>query len=661
MNSSQNIEDLYPLSPMQQGILFHALLSPNADIYLPQIDLTLEGEIDTAALQHAWQQILTLHPALRTAFQWEKRDRPFQVVYRQIELPWQEQDWSQEFLDPQALASRLEAELERDRRPFDLKTAPLMRLNLIRISPTYHHLIWTQHHLILDGWSAGLVLTDVLSAYHHKAVSPRPPYHDYIAWLQQQDQSAAQAFWKTHLAGFTEPTVLPIAQSTLEPIPAWNEQQIQLSPQFTAALKLLAQQHQLTLNTVIQGAFALLLSRYTDREDVCFGATHSGRSLPGAEAIVGLLINTLPVRLQVCDSAPLMTWLQQLQSQQAEAMQYDYTALSDIQTWSEIPRGTPLFENLFVFENYPIDASLLQSDQPLRLTQVRPVEWNSVPLTLIVAAAEELTLKLKFDRHRFFPEAIARLLIHLQTLLQDIATRPDATLSDLSLLTIAEQQQLHDWNQTTAAYPQQCLPDLFEAQVGKTPDAIALVYEDQHITYRELNHRANQLAHSLQALSFQPALSLQPESIIGIYADRSPDLVIAILASLKAGFPYLPLDPTLPPDRLAFMVEDAQVKIILTPSSSFHLFPSATCLPLSPAAHNPTHNPARSISLDHSFSLLYTSGSTGTPKGVINTHRGIVNRLYWMQTEYGLRTDDRILQKRHLVSTFPFGNFSGHY
>jgi amino acid adenylation domain-containing protein len=646
--STKPIEDLYPLSPMQQGMLFHSLLSPQAGVYVPQIVLTLEGKIDPEAFRQAWQQAIAQHPALRTAFQWENRDQPFQVVYRQVELPWQEQDWRMITADPPAPISEISSQspplvgdsggnhlvnfLAADRQQgFDLKTPPLMRLSLIQIADDCHYLIWTQHHLILDGWSAALVLSDVFAAYAGKPLASRPPYRQHIAWLQQQDHVAAQAFWTAQMQGFCEPTLLPIAQPTSSN-PVWDELHFSLSASTTASLKALAQQHHLTLNTVIQGAFALLLSRYTNRDDVCFGATYAGRRQPGAESMVGLLINTLPVRVTI-SPIPFIFWLQQLQTQQAAAMQYDYCSLIDIQTWSEIPSGTPLFESLLVFENYPVDAGQIQSSA-LQIRQIQPVEWTSVPITLIVSGNDRLAFKLKFDCHRFPAAAIQRLLNHLHHLLVTIPTQPNARIDEFSLLTPAEQQQLIEWNQTEADYPLLCLPDLFEAQVERTPDTVAVVIESflesNHLpemnclTYRELNQRANQFAHYLQSQG------VQAESIVGICAERSLDLVISILAVTKAGAAYLPLDPALPSERLAFMQTDAQVSLVL---------PAQIDTPYS------GDNPARTLHLDNSVYVIYTSGSTGVPKGVVNTHRSLVNRIAWMQSTYLLDATDRVLQK----------------
>lgn len=691
MNQQKQIEDIYPLSPMQQGLLYHALLdgevydynenyttsntvanTKNTGVYVPQVVLSLTGLTDVAGFRAAWQRALDRHPSLRTAFQWQRREQPFQVVYRQVELPWQQQDW-------RSLSSHqhhLAAFLDQDRQQgFNLKTPPLMRLTLIQTGDADYYLVWTQHHLILDGWSAGLVLQQVFSDYQaayqqqqqqQSAIPSSRPYRDYIAWLQQQDLSLAKTFWQSQLQGFTTPTVLPIRTQPPNPLPQhphWSEQILALSPTATAALKSLAQQHHFTLNTLVQAAFGLLLSRYSQENDVLFGTTVAGRpaALAGSETMVGLFINTLPVRLQIPVQAELIPWLQQVQLQQAEALQYDYTPLLDIQTWSEIPRGTPLFDSLLVFENYPIDAALLQHSSGLRLTQVQTVEWTSLPLTLIVSASNQLTFKLKFDQQQFAPSAIDRLLHHLQTLLTSIATNPHQRLVDLPLLTPAEQQQLDSWNQTRSAYPQTCLHQLFEAQCHHSPDAIAARFDpfpvphsSSQLTYSQLNARANQLAHHLHAIG------ISPETPIGLYLDRSLDLAIAILAVLKAGAAYVPLDPSYPAERLHFMLRDAQIQLVLSHSSldstenskfdsSFNSCSIIKFIPLDPLweqiAELPTTNLDLPIALDQSISIMYTSGSTGRPKGVINTHRGLVNRLIWMQQEYHLTPIDRVLQK----------------
>ncbi|MEO1433703.1 MAG: amino acid adenylation domain-containing protein, partial [Cyanobacteria bacterium J06633_8] len=639
MDKQKNIENIYPLSPMQQGILFHSLLAPDAGAYVPQVCITVDGLTDVIAFQKSWEEVFRRHSILRTAFRWEKRDQPFQVVYKVLDLPWQQQDWREFSISEQQ--QKLEDFLEEDRQQgFDLKIAPLFRINLIQLTETRYQLVWTQHHLIIDGWSAGLVIKEVFQLYKvfYKGVDLPiyniRPYADYIAWLGQQDLSAGKIFWETKLQGFSTPNILQVKQSSANSTkPNWNQQEISLSANITNNLKTLAKNHQFTLNTLIQGAFAILLSRYCNQDDIVFGATSSGRpaTLTGSESMVGLFINTLPVRVQVDPQASLINWLQQLQTQQIEALQYEYSPLLEIQSWSEIPRGSTLFEHILVFENYPVDASLLQSQAGLKIEKVNSLEWTSFPLTMLVSAANELNFKIKYDSNRFDNYTIENLLINFHLLLESIANNSGYSLIELPLLTNAEQQLFTEWNSTQTEYPKQCIHELFEAQVERNKNATAVIFEDENLTYQELNIKTNQVAHYLRSIG------VEPEVLVGICLERSVEMVIAILAILKAGGAYVPLDPDYPTERLNFIQEETQLKTVLTQEKIQEI--------LSNAAQFPQSNPVNNTTLENSIYVIYTSGSTGKPKGVINTHRGLVNRLCWMQQTYKLTTDDRVLQK----------------
>ncbi|MEL6461118.1 MAG: amino acid adenylation domain-containing protein [Cyanobacteria bacterium J06621_15] len=460
------------------------------------------------------------------------------------------------------------------------------------------------------------------------------PYAEYIAWLGQQDLSAAEKFWKTKLEGFTTPNILQVKQSSSNSTkPNWTQQEIALPATITNQLKNLAKNHQFTLNTLIQGAFAILLSRYCNQDDIVFGATSSGRpaTLTGSESMVGLFINTLPVRVQVDPQASLITWLQELQNQQVESLQYEYSPLLEIQNWSEIPRGATLFEHILVFENYPVDASLLQSQAGLKIEKVNSLEWTSFPLTILVSAANELNFKIKYDSNRFNNDTVENLLIHFHNLLENIANNPDYSLIKLPLLTDKEQQLLTEWNSTQAEYPKQCIHELFAEQVERTPDKTAVIFEDEKLTYQELNIKANQVAHYLQSIG------VKPEILVGICLERSLEMVIGIFAILKAGGAYVPLDPEYPQERLEFIKEETEVKTVLNQEKIQEILSNATQFTKS--------NPVNNTTLENSIYVIYTSGSTGKPKGVINTHRGLVNRLWWMQQTYQLTTNDRVLQK----------------
>ncbi|MEL6764440.1 MAG: amino acid adenylation domain-containing protein, partial [Cyanobacteria bacterium J06607_6] len=500
----------------------------------------------------------------------------------------------------------------------------------------------------------------------HPPISSPPPYAHYLTWLQAQDLAAAQTFWQRYLQGFSDPTPLPMGTppASSHAIPATpTEQQRLLSAKQTAQLKTFAQAHQLTLNTLIQGALGLLLSRYGDRDDVVFGATGAGRppSIPGAAAMVGLFINTLPVRVQVPAAAEVVPWLQQLQRDRASASTYEYSALMDVQAWSELPPGQALFDCLLVMENYPVNADLLAGQLDLALGDIRFIEWTHFPLTLLVSTGEHLSLTAKYRRDRFPQDAIHRLLAHLEILLLGLTTQN--LLRDVPLLPPAEQAQIHLWNQTATDYPSDCsLPALIEAQVERTPDAIAVRFQDETLTYCNLNARAEQLAHHLQSLG------VGPEVPVAVCVDRSLDLVVALFGILKAGGAYLPLDPSYPRDRLTWMLQDAAPPVLITHASTQDLTATLTDLLTSsphrinlsePRTHSPTPPLPDSHSAEltskptplqphHPISLLYTSGSTGRPKGVINTHRGLVNRLCWMQDAYPLTAVDRVLQKTPL-------------
>ncbi|HYX15543.1 MAG TPA: amino acid adenylation domain-containing protein [Nostoc sp.] len=655
---NKNIEDFYPLSPMQQGILFHSLAAPKSGIYFEQFSLTLQGKLNISEFHRAWEYVVERHSILRTCFVWEGLKEPVQIVHREVTLPWQEYDW--QHLSSEEQQQKLELLWQSDRsRGFELTQPPLMRLTLVQLSDISYNFTWSHHHLLLDGWSVPLIFKEVFACYkafcntQDVYLEPIRPYRDYIVWLQQQNLSEAEAFWRQTLKGFTTPTQLLVNKAAIKLVAQTdgsNEQEVKLSVVTTAGLQFVAKQYQLTLNTLVQGAWALLLSRYSGQEDVVFGAVTSGRppTLAKVESMVGLLINTLPIRVQVSPEEFLLPWLQKIKEQLVEAREYEYTPLVKIQGCSEVPKDLSLFESIVVFENYPIDVSLRQSDLNFEIKDFHSFEKTSYPITLTVIPGEELLLKITCDdSDRFDTDTITRMLGHLQTLLEGMVTKTEQRLCELSLLTETERHQLLvEWNDTQIEYPQQqCIHELFEAQVEKTPNAVAVVFEDQQLTYGELNAKANQLAHHLRSLG------VRPEILVGICVERSLEMVIGLLAILKAGGAYIPLDPSYPQERLAYMLKDSQPSVLLTQQ---HLVESLSTHKAKVvyidgnwglSVGQNTGNPACNITCDNLAYVIYTSGSTGKPKGAMNTHRGICNRLLWMQDAYQLTAADSVLQK----------------
>jgi len=437
----ENLEDFYPLSPMQEGMLFHTISSPHSGMYVLQQTCTLVGKLDVRAFEHAWQQVLGRHPILRTRFLWEGLKRPVQVVERGPKLTADRLDW-RGLAEPEQTA-RLGAYLEADRvRGFDLSIAPLMRLALIRIKEDTHYFIWSYHHLVLDGWSMSLVIKDVFAFYEAsrqnqdlRLEQPRP-YRDYIAWLQRQDMAKAEGFWRQTLKGFTAPTHIKATPASQEDLCA--SYGVPVSDATREALRSFARKNQLSLNTLFQGAWALLLSRYSGQQDVLFGSVVSGRppDLAGIETMVGLFINTLPVRVRVPADAWLLPWLKDLQAQHLEAQQYEYSPLIQVQKWSELPRGVSLFETLLAFENYPVDAPAREESKsvdvlgaPVSELPSRP--HTNYPLSVGVMPGQYLVLGITYDSRRFDKAAIVGIGSDLQRLLDSIAADPQQRLASL--------------------------------------------------------------------------------------------------------------------------------------------------------------------------------------------------------------------------------------
>ncbi|MBD2521400.1 non-ribosomal peptide synthase/polyketide synthase [Nostoc sp. FACHB-133] len=640
----QNIEDIYPLSPMQGGMLFESLYTPDSGVYFEQITCIFTGNLDVKIFEQAWQQVVARHPVFRTAFLWESLSQPVQVVYRQVQVTVETYDWRE--LSTQEQQQQLETFLDSERQQgFQLSQAPLMRLHLIQLDGNTYQFVWCHHHLLLDGWSSPLVFQDLLDFY--QAISQGKSlsnigtvsYRNYIAWLQQQDRDLAKEFWREKLQGFTTPTPLTVDKplSMREQHSIYSEQQIDLTVPATAAVVSFVRQHQLTMSNLVQATWGLLLSRYSQETDVVFGATVSGRppELVGVESIVGLFINTLPVRVQISEQTELLGLLKDLQAKQVESEQFSYSSLVEIQGLSDVPRGTSLFESIVVFENYPVDTTVLQGNSDFSLSNFRWIEQTNYPLAVSVSPGEQLSLRVMYDTSRFEDGTISRMLGHFRTMLEAMsddkplcvyATNPQQRISQLPILTESEQQQLFvEWNDTQSNYPQdKSIDQLFEEQVELTPDAVAVVYENQHLTYRELNSRANQLAHYLQSLG------VKADVLVGICVERSLEMVVGLLGILKAGGAYVPLNPEYPQERLTFMLEDTQLSVILTQEKLVNKLgehkASVICLDSNWDIINQhtQQNPTTSVTADNLAYVMYTSGSTGQPKGVSIVHRSVV-------------------------------------
>ena len=570
MKGLNGIDDILALTPLQQGMLFHTLYVPESPVYNLQVEFALEGDLDEGALEQAWRTVVERHTVLRTSFVWERVEKPYQVVHHHAHLKIARHDWRA--LSAAEQDERRRSCLEENRTSlFDLTRPPLMRLALIVLSEHKFRLVWTFHHIILEGWSAAIILSELWKCYGdlraHQApdLPPVRPYAEFIHWQQRKDQGNAEAYWRERLKGFGPANRLAIDRSIVNApaeVKRVDSCSFTLSKNFADALKGLARTHRVTLNTVIQGAWSILLSRYSGEQDVVFGAVLSGRppDLPGVESIVGLFVNTLPARVNVDGDVTLIPWLQALQLDQATMRQYDYSSLMQVQAWSDAPGGQPLFHTALAFQNWLGDFPSGQVIADLQVTELESHEVSDQPLTLFVQMGDTLTLTLVYDVERFERSAVQRMLTHCRILLEGMAAHPQARLKDLPLLTDPERHQLLvEWNETEAEFPiEALLHELFEAQVQRTPERMALRVGATVLSYAELDARANRMAQALRARGVGRGQR------VGLCVERGADMLAAVLGILKAGAAYVPLDPAFPEERLRFMADDAQLALLVS-------------------------------------------------------------------------------------------------
>ena len=660
--SEKKIEAAYTLSPAQQGMLFHALYAPQSRAYFSQVSCVFRDDLDAEAFERAWQLCAARHAVLRTAFVWEGVEQPMQVVGSRVRVPLTHLDWRG--ADEAEQRARLCALLEEDRaRGFQLSRAPVMRLHAIRTGERLHQLVWSFHHILLDGWSQALVLKEVFALYEAERrgaevrLAESRPYRDYIRWLGRQDMAEAEAFWRERLRGLHAPTPLPAereSRTTADASEQFAQREVKLNARTTAALKEFARRQGLTLNTLAQGAWALLLARHGGESDVLFGGVVSGRpaQLPGVESMVGLFINTLPVRVRVEPGARAGEWLRRLQREQAEMRRYEHSPLVQVQGWSEVPRGVPLFESILDFENYLTDRAVGEWGANLELSDTGFTARTNYPLEIVAVPGEEFSLQAKYDVSRFDGEAVRMMLGHLSTLLGALAADPDRRLFELPMLTAEEERRvLVEWNETATDYPRtRVFQQLFEEQAARTPDAVAAVFEGERLTYRELNERANELAWALKERG------AGPEVLVALMLERGLDFLTCVLAVFKTGAAYVPLDPFHPAARVRRTLEQSRCAFVLTNSSFEDACGQALAgfdegaRPEALLFEGLSRGGGRVANLDVAVSprnlayVIFTSGSTGMPKGAMIEHQGMLNHLFAKVSDLRLTARDVVAQ-----------------
>lgn len=646
--NAPSIEDIVELSPLQQGMLFHALYEPASRLYFEQVVVPFDGHVMAAAFDQAWQCVAEADSALRTSFHWEESDKPVQVVHRKAVVPVVRRQLAAAASASQE--SELQALLAADRKQgFDLQRAPLLRVMLVQAPGSTNRLVLSFHHIILDGWSLQIVVRQFSQAYaalcagRAPLLTPTRPYAEHVRWLRLGDAQRAQTYWRGVFAGCESGfRGLPDANlAVAEPQsrePDFDEVSFMLSAEATARLRESTSGRQLTLNTLIQGAWALLMQRLSGSDDVVFGITVSGRpaELPGVEQMVGLFINTVPLRVTVDHHATVADWLRHLQRSQFAAREYDHSPLVEVRQWSEVPGTAALFDTLLAFENFPVSTSG-ESEHTAVF-----VERTNYPLSAVVVPGPRLDVRLLYHRHRLERAAVEHIGAQFQRIIVALADGGDRRISELDLLTERDRALLAKINDTRRPYPADTtLAALWHERVLEDPDAPALVFGTRQLSRADLDREASALARHLSRQGVGRGTA------VALLLERSIDFVVAVLAVTQAGGCYVPMDVGTPAARLREMLRDVAAATVICRREHATLVADAgaTMLHMDRLPPHADMPPGRTtdaaVASCDAACVMYTSGSTGRPKGIVVPQRAVVRLV--RNTDYvAISSADRI-------------------
>ncbi len=636
------IEDVYPLTPMQEGLLLHTLLEPGTGLYYMQDRYRINSALDPERFAQAWQAVIARHEALRASFCWNVGEDMLQVIHKPGSTPIEYLDWS---ADPESEQEpRLQALLKQEREAgFDLLNQAPFHLRLIRVGEARYWFMMSNHHILIDAWCRSLLMNDFFELYtalgegREAQLATPPRYRDYIAWLQRQNLNAARQWWQQNLQGFERTTPIPSDRPFLREHAGHSGGMVvgdcytRLDARDGAQLRELAQAHQLTVNTFAQAAWALVLRRLSGDRDVLFGVTVAGRpvEMPEMQRTVGLFINSIALRVKLPEDdqrCSVREWLSGLLDSNMQLREYEYLPLVTIQEHSELPKGQPLFDSLFVFENAPVEVSVLDRAQSLNATSDSGRTHTNFPLTAVCYPGDDLGLHLSYDQRYFDETTVQGMLGEFKRLLLALVQGFHGDMADLPLIGEQEREFLVDGcNQSEHAYPlESSYIELFEAQVAAHPQRIAASCLDQQWTYDELNRRSNGLGHALIAAG------VGLDQPVALLAERNLDLLGMIIGSFKAGAGYLPLDPGLPSQRLSRIIDLSRTPLLVCTEAcreqAIELLQGFDCqLLVWEEVPGRGANPGIYSAADNLAYVIYTSGSTGLPKGVMVEQRGMLN------------------------------------
>ncbi len=642
--AKEHVQAIFELTPLQEGLLFHYLQNPTSAQYHVQVCLHIEGQIEEKPFQQAWEAVIQSNELLRTVFRWQGLKRPVQIVLKKSPSAISYQESSEQKTSEIICADYAQA--------FDLQDVPF-RVILHHLSTNHALLLISHHHILYDGWSNGILLREFFAHYTHLIAGRSPattrklPFKVYVEWLKQQDKEKQATFWRSYLQELDSPTRLPMGKRSETVGNVIRMQHIVCPTDVKQRLDQFCRDHQVTQAALLYCALGILLQKYGNTDDSVFGTTVSGRTaaIPNITELVGLFINTLPLRVRAKKQQSVLNLVRQVQTDMLARMEFEGTALVDIKEYSRLHIQEELFDTIMVIENYPLDPQTLTQDAPFKIRDFSHQEMTNYDLTIVVNLLfNALEITFQYRSERFTEEDIQRLQACYLQVLTTLLQHPDSTVEHIEIISESERQLiLGQFNQTKAPYPeQQTIIDQFVAQVEQAPDLSALYDGDDCLTYGALHLQSNRLAHFLCARGVNSGV------VVGLCAERSLAMMVGLFAILKAGGVYLPLDPAVPAERQRYILKDSGAVLLLCQRKFMRLQEESIetfCLEErsdDPSLPTELMQEARPDNLAY---LIYTSGSTGRPKGVLVNHRSLVNRLHWVQTRYPLGTQDVVLHK----------------
>jgi bacitracin synthase 3 len=643
------IQNIYPLTPMQEGMLFHSLLEKGSSAYFEQAVLSVKGEVNVDLFEKSFNRLIQRYEILRTVFRYEKVDKPVQIVLTEREAQVYVEDLSG--LEEKAKEVSVESFIRKDKQKgFDLTRDFLMRISILKTGPSAYKIIWSHHHILMDGWCLGIIIRDFMQCYRSfrnnapLQLDPVVPYSDYIRWIERQNRKEAESYWKSYLEGYDSTVVFPQKPGYTD---GYRQQalEMKLDKELVSRVSSLASGLSVTVNTILQACWGIVLQRYNNTRDTVFGSVVSGRpaALPGVESIVGLFINTLPVRVTSHEGQVFSDLAKDVQQKSAASIPHDYFPLAEIQ--AHTGQKQELINHIMVFENYPVSEDAKKTDGELTGYVVEDFvmhEQTNYHFNLLVIPGEELLVKFDYNEERYdtgFVRSIAR---HFRNVIEEVSANPGISVSGIRMLAEDEVGDIFSRFRRNDQ-PQSTILEVFGRHVAASPDKPAIVFEEQVITYRELDARASRLASLLLSKG------LGREQLVAILMERSPEIIVSMLAALKAGGAFLTIDPAYPAKRIGYILDDSAAGIVLTNTD-------IPVLPRSGREIIDFRKPGAFIESDSELPVLadpplpgslayviYTSGSTGQPKGVLVEHKGFVNMILDMVHTFGL-SNNRVLQ-----------------